>query len=172
MTDITAAKSNISEEETSYKASISEATMQKVGASINWLNANAGTQLGDMIPSFLTETQFQSLRGTEWVQMNGQSIAGSDLAVLTGITTLPNMVDGGTVIQSDSDGNLATTSSGDNKQHTHSFSANLLTTSSGNYVCSTNSTVLSNTITTTADGSTSNNLAAGVKGYWYVRINN
>jgi len=94
MTAISQAKATIQIEETISGAAPSEAILQKIGGSINWLNANAGTQLGDIIQSGLTEVQFQSLRGNNWVRMAGQSVAGSDYATLTGVTTLPNISKG------------------------------------------------------------------------------
>lgn len=47
-------------------------------------------QIGDVKHSVLTEAQFQELHGTTWVLMKGQSITGSDLAAVSGITTLPD----------------------------------------------------------------------------------
>jgi hypothetical protein len=46
--------------------------------------------LGDVRSSLLTEPQFQAINGTNWVLMDGSSVAGSDFATLTGITTLPD----------------------------------------------------------------------------------
>lgn len=46
--------------------------------------------IGEIKTSILTQTQFQGLYGSCWVQMTGQDISGSDLASLTGITSLPN----------------------------------------------------------------------------------
>lgn len=48
----------------------------------------AEEQIGDVKFSMLNETQFQSLHGPTWVRAQGQSIAGSDLAVEFGITAL------------------------------------------------------------------------------------
>ena len=45
-------------------------------------------QIGDVKFSMLNEAQFQSLHGPTWVRAQGQSIAGSDLAVEFGITSL------------------------------------------------------------------------------------
>jgi len=46
--------------------------------------------LGSVQFSILTQTQFQAVYGTGWVLCQGQSISGSALASLTGITTLPD----------------------------------------------------------------------------------
>lgn len=47
-------------------------------------------QIGDVKTSILTEVEFQSLYGTTWALMDGRNIAGSDLAVLTGLSSLPD----------------------------------------------------------------------------------
>jgi hypothetical protein len=77
-------------EEVSYKSAVSEGTAKKLGSNINFILDQSSTYLGDIKISCLTESQFQAIRGDRWVLMSGQSIAGSDLATLTGITTLPN----------------------------------------------------------------------------------
>jgi hypothetical protein len=46
--------------------------------------------LGSIQQSILTEAQFQSMMGTGWVAMKGQSIAGSLLDKTFGISTLPD----------------------------------------------------------------------------------
>lgn len=45
--------------------------------------------IGSIQQSILSESQFQNMAGTCWVQMKGQSIVNSDLAAL-GITNLPD----------------------------------------------------------------------------------
>ncbi len=56
------------------------------------LSRRAGSeeQIGDVKQSVLTEAQFQSLHGTTWVLMRGQSITGSSLATEFGLATLPD----------------------------------------------------------------------------------
>jgi hypothetical protein len=46
--------------------------------------------LGEIRSSLLTEPQFQAIAGTNWVLMDGRSVAGSDLATLTGFTNIPD----------------------------------------------------------------------------------
>ena len=46
--------------------------------------------IGMIASAMLTEAQFQALNGTSWVLIDGRSIAGSDYANATGITTLPD----------------------------------------------------------------------------------
>jgi len=115
---LTPQRREIYEEETSYKASISETFVQKMGATLNWVLANSSTQLGDIIHSGLTEAQFQALRGNNWVLMNGQSIVGSDFAILTGITTLPDATTGGAFIGQQT-GTLLDYEDSENKSHSH-----------------------------------------------------
>lgn len=40
--------------------------------------------------AFLTEAQFQSQMGTQWILCDGRNVAGSDYAVLTGNTVVPD----------------------------------------------------------------------------------
>lgn len=81
----------IQTEEVSFKSSVSEGTAKKIGSDINFLLDNETTDLGDIRPSALSESQFQAIRGDKWVLLKGQDITGSDYAVLTGITTLPDI---------------------------------------------------------------------------------
>ena len=55
------------------------------------LSAEYGSgRLGDFVYSpMLNLSQFQALRSVKWVAANGANISGSDLAILTGTTTLP-----------------------------------------------------------------------------------
>ena len=46
--------------------------------------------IGSVENSMLTEAEFQAIKGTEWVLMDGRNIATSDLGVLRGWTTLPD----------------------------------------------------------------------------------
>jgi len=91
MTDLTAIKKNIQVEETQYKSSVSESTMQKIGSSLNWVNQNSVHVLGEIKQSMLTVAQFQAEIGTTWVLCNGQSATGSDYEALTGNSVVPDM---------------------------------------------------------------------------------
>jgi hypothetical protein len=53
------------------------------------ISQNAG-QVGDVVDSVLDEATFQSVRGPGWTLMDGKSIVGSRLALLTGWTNLPD----------------------------------------------------------------------------------
>jgi hypothetical protein len=46
--------------------------------------------VGSVLSAMLTEPQFQSVMGTNWVLIDGRSVSGSDYAALTGLTTLPD----------------------------------------------------------------------------------
>jgi hypothetical protein len=118
MAILTPAREEIYAEETAYKASISELTMQKMGASINYILQNGNSQIGDIVHSALTEAQFQALRGNNWVLMSGQSIVGSDLAILTGITTLPDAATNGAFIGQQT-GTMLDYEDSENKSHSH-----------------------------------------------------
>lgn len=64
----------------------------KINELINKLNQleQKVVPLGTIFSSLLDEAQFQAENGNCWVKMNSQSIVGSDLAQVTGMTTLPN----------------------------------------------------------------------------------
>jgi len=121
MTDIPSALKTIDEKETRSRASVSEATLTKIGGSINALVKTGPEAIGTIETSILTVVQFQSIRGTSWVRMEGQSIAGSDLASLTGMTTLPDMVSSGRFLRqsASNEADLATTQEDENKSHRH-----------------------------------------------------
>ena len=51
---------------------------------------NRNARIGDVKESILTEIQFQAVHDGTWVLMDGRDITGSDLATLTGSTTLPD----------------------------------------------------------------------------------
>lgn len=131
MTLLAQAKNDITVEETAYRSSISEATMQRIGSSINWINANAGTHLGDIISSALTLSQFQALRGTQWVLMDGADITGTDFANLTGITTLPNMVANEAFLGQRNAQAIGAYEANQNQSHSHTTSMQLYESSGG-----------------------------------------
>ena len=123
MTDLTAIKKNIQVEETQYKSSVSESTMQKIGSSLNWVNQNSVHVLGEIKQSMLTVAQFQAEIGTTWVLCNGQTASGSDYEALTGNSNVPDFVTSQRFPrQTNSDVNLGTTQTSDNLSHAHSVS--------------------------------------------------
>jgi len=48
------------------------------------------SQVGDVVESMLTETQFQAIRGSNWVLMDGRNVAGTTYANITGNSTIPD----------------------------------------------------------------------------------
>jgi hypothetical protein len=90
MTDIVAQLTKIQSEETDYRSAISEGTMTRIGAAINWIIENTSQHVGDVQASMLTEAQFQAKRNTTWVLMDGRDVTGSDYATLTGNSTIPD----------------------------------------------------------------------------------
>jgi len=129
MAIITPSQQYIFTEETQYSAGVSEATLTKMGSSINFINENGLDTLGSVVPSILTLAQFASQKGFDhteplatrkWTIQDGSSIAGSDLNTLTGIANLPNMVSTGRFMaQSTSEGNLGVFQDHDVKSHNH-----------------------------------------------------
>ena len=120
MTEIIGALNKIMIEEVRYRSAVSESTLTKIGAAINFLQDNASTQIGDIQSSILTEAQFQSLRSTKWVLMDGRSVVGSDYETLTGISNIPDMVTGQRFLgQAANSGALGSLEASQNKAHTH-----------------------------------------------------
>jgi hypothetical protein len=104
MTDVTDSRSFIQVEEVDANSATSEGTLAKIAGAINHILHNASDFLGQVVQVGLTEAQFATLKGYDhtepvttrrWALMTGQSIAGSDYAILTGITTLPDATSNG-----------------------------------------------------------------------------
>lgn len=97
MSDVIGFLQKIQEEETSYIDSLSQRLIQKCAANINELLDQYGnrTILGEIKISALSVEQFIARRGSGWVPMIGQDIAGSDYApsllAIKGDTILPDM---------------------------------------------------------------------------------
>lgn len=76
-----------------YSSGVFSQDVIKAGDEIKAKKLNESiNHIGDVKNSLLTETEFQSLHGSCWVQMRGQSIVGSDLATHTGgrLNSLPD----------------------------------------------------------------------------------
>lgn len=75
-----------------FRAAVSESLLQKIQANINYLLIGAPA-LGDGQWSLLDETTFNAQRGggTNWALCDGRDVSSSAYAVLTGLTTLPDM---------------------------------------------------------------------------------
>lgn len=122
MADIPASLQKIQIEEVGYRAAVSEATFNKMGASINAIVDDGIEPIGTVVQSILTESQFQAIKGNKWVRMSGQSIVGSDLNALTSITSLPNMIGNEAFIgQAGSEGSLGNFEASQNKSHNHNI---------------------------------------------------
>ena len=97
MTDIASAPLKIQVEGLQYRGPASEATMQAMGGSINYCIDSIGTifstlmPIGSIIPSMLTEAQFQGILGADWILAAGQNIVGSNLYNLTGQANAPDL---------------------------------------------------------------------------------
>lgn len=89
MTDIASVKAPVQIESTQVNAPVSESLSQTMGASINFSIKNAG-QVGDVVMSLLDTTNFQLLRDTSWVLLDGSSCAGTEFETLTGLSALPD----------------------------------------------------------------------------------
>jgi hypothetical protein len=78
--------------------------------------------IGTILSSILTQTQFQSINGDCWRLMNGASLSGTDLGLLTGMVNLPDMVSNGEFLRQAKVGrNLGTTESDAQQNITGAF---------------------------------------------------
>jgi hypothetical protein len=90
--DVTPDTKRIQIEEIQYKSGVSEATLFKMGAAINYL-LNAFFPVGTIIKTMLTEAQYIAEIGVatgSWMLCNGQTCAGSRYETLTGNTNTPD----------------------------------------------------------------------------------
>lgn len=169
MTDITGSRDKIQLEATDASSPVSEDLMTKIGGAVNYIIDNSTTQLGDIITSALTLAQFQTIRGNNWVRMEGQDVTGSDFAVLTGITTLPVQYGGGALVANEA--SIMTSTSGENKSHTHYFG--LDTSGAGSYNATpVNGYTSPNTADQVYPEGGLINAAGGINVGMYIKINN
>lgn len=115
MTDITASNTKIQQEQVAYRAAVSESTFTNFGAAINYALENAGS-VGDVVQSMLTLTQFQAQRSANWVLMDGGSAAGSTYEILTGNSSVPDLVTSGRFLRQ---GTPGVVQSDQNQAHSH-----------------------------------------------------
>lgn len=129
MTALSPDQKYIQIEESKHRSANSESLAQKIGGSLNYASLNILHKLGDIVPAMLTEPEFQSYYGYNWVLCNGQSIAGSDLDTLASLPNAPDCrgkfvrgldegrgIDTGRVIN--------TTQTAQNIEHSHKIFAN------------------------------------------------
>lgn len=93
MSEIPASPKKIHLEEVDYKSGVSEATLNKIGGSINYI-LQAFFPLGSIIPTMLTEAQFQAEIGAEfgnWQLCDGGSAVGTAYETLTGFSVKPDL---------------------------------------------------------------------------------
>jgi microcystin-dependent protein len=92
MANLPSVRQFIQTEETVSRFAVAESVLQKVGSVINWIVDNVQSAgVGDVEMSFLTEAQFQAIRGTGWVLCDGRSVEGSQYEAVTGASAIPDM---------------------------------------------------------------------------------
>ena len=115
-------------EDIAANGSLSEGLLAKIGSTLNSVIDNHLWQLGDVRPSVLTEAQFAAQNGYDiglpmaqrrWVRIEGQSISGSALSALTGITSLPNALAYGAHLEQTKSSSILQYFSNQNKSHSH-----------------------------------------------------
>lgn len=132
MSNIPGSINLIQQEETSFRDATSYSVFQRMGAVINYtLSTSQIFPVGTIKKAFLTEEQFQDQMGTTWVLMDGRDVTGSDYAILTGNTTIPDargmflrMKDNGAGIDQLGDLPLGDTEQDNVPYHTHGYSVN------------------------------------------------
>ncbi len=166
-------------EEVGYRSAVSEATFNKMGASINAIIDDGIEPIGTIIQSILTESQFQSIKGNKWVRMSGQSIAGSDLNSLTGISNLPDMITNSAFVrQASVEGNIGVFQADTIVSHSHTTTVSVRDLSgsapSGDTTICGASGATTNTIASNNTGSTGGS-ETRPKNYqmnFFIKINN
>ncbi len=89
MSDLSNTSERIQVEATRFRSAVSEALLQLIGGDINYL-LGAILPVGSYMFSALTESQFQDYTGDGWVLADGRSCTGSEYAIKTGFTTVPD----------------------------------------------------------------------------------
>lgn len=161
--DLPNSTSTIQTEATRFRSSVSEALAQQLGGAINYLLASI-LPVGSLIHAALTESQFQTLTSTGWILADGRNVSGSDYALVTGNSTVPDARgiymrgknNGRSTGTGDTSGEvgLGTYQADTFKAHTHTISATLLTDTGGDLATDDGSELARPTQTVT--GSTGN----------------
>jgi hypothetical protein len=91
MSNIPAGTEKIQQEETEFRAAVSENVFKKMGAITNYALLNSQIlPLGSIEMSMLNETEFQAQKGDGWVLCDGRDVSTSDFAALTGMGSAPD----------------------------------------------------------------------------------
>ena len=130
MTNLVSERVTMEIEENDFRSAISEPLEKKIGSNINALidAKDENYLIGSMFWVYLTEAQVQSELDSTWVEMRGQSIVGTDLATLTGLTTVPDCrgqfirpLDGGDGQDPDSPRTISSLQTNNYRPHAHSM---------------------------------------------------
>lgn len=90
MSDIASSSTPVQIEATRFRSSVSEALLQLIGGNVNYL-LGAVLPVGSVIASMLSQSQMQAQSGAGWIVSDGRTVTGSDYALLTGNTTVPDL---------------------------------------------------------------------------------
>lgn len=94
MSDIPSSFSLVQQESVQFNQPVSENSLGSIGALANALRRTM-LPVGSVIPSVLTEAQFQSQNTNPtpetWVLADGRDVSGSSYQLVTGQTTIPDM---------------------------------------------------------------------------------
>lgn len=90
MSDVPDSTAAIQIEGLQSNAPASESAMQSIGGLLNYLLKRV-TPVGSIQDSVLTEAQFQSETGTNWILADGRNVAGSRYSTVTGFTNVPDL---------------------------------------------------------------------------------
>jgi hypothetical protein len=137
------------------------------------------TAIGEVKSAFLTESQFQSQMGTNWVLCDGRSVTGSAFAALFGSSTLPDMratvprmKDNGANLNPDGDLPLGSYESDAYQSHTH-IQTRTTATSGGSGLVGTSSSGSGNAATSNVTEASGGNetRAKSTTINFFIRIN-
>lgn len=99
-----------------------------IGDGSSWRSLASESALGEVRSSMLTEAQYATENGAEWILADGRDVTGSDYATATGNTTVPDLrgvflrgKDHGTGVNPDGDLALGTFTDDKYEAHSHPY---------------------------------------------------
>lgn len=138
MADVPKTKSPIQVAATRFRSAVSESLLQLLSGNINYLLD--AVPVGTVLPSMLTEAQFQDIATDDWILADGRSVGGSEYETITGDGSVPDLRgiflrgknNGRTTSEGNSAGDvsLGTFSSDAFAAHTHLTNSTLITDTS------------------------------------------
>lgn len=129
MADLSGTTQKVQIEQTQFRGPVSESLMQTMGGAINFLLETI-TPIGSIVPSMMTEVQFQAAASDRWILADGRAVPGTQYAALIGVNVpdlrgvaLRGKNNGLTGSHANPDGDLALGTYQDDQleSHTHTY---------------------------------------------------